>query len=111
MDSNKGITIKGLSSKQKKYLKGIGHHLSPVILIGKEGLSQRLIEAATLELQNHELIKIKIGNNSNIAKQDAVLTIPQSTGSELVQLIGKTLLLYKENTEIPKDKRIALPKN
>jgi RNA-binding protein len=110
MDTTEEIEIKRLSGRQKKYLKGVGHHLSPVILIGKEGMSQRLIEATSLELQNHELIKIKIGSNSNIAKQEAVLTLPGATGSELIQLIGKTLLLYKENPERPQNERINLPK-
>jgi RNA-binding protein len=99
-----------LSGKQKRYLKGLGHHLSPVVLVGKEGMSPKLIEAASLELQHHELIKIKIGNNSNVAKQDAASTLTAATGSELVQLIGKTLLLYKENPERHREEKIILPK-
>jgi RNA-binding protein len=111
MDNTEEIEIRKLNGKQKRYLKGLGHHLSPVILVGKEGISQKLIEAAILELQHHELIKIKIGNNSNVAKQDAALTLTKATGGELVQLIGKTLLLYKENPERPRDERIILPKS
>lgn len=109
MDTTEENEIKKLSGKQKRYLKGLGHHLSPVILVGKEGMSQKLIEAAILELQHHELIKIKIGNNSNVAKQDAALTLTKATDSELVQLIGKTLLLYKNNPERPRVERIILP--
>lgn len=110
MNTTEENEIIKLSGKQKRYLKGLGHHLSPVILVGKEGMSPKLIEAAILELQHHELIKIKVGNNSNVAKQDATLTLTKATGSELVQLIGKTLLLYKENPERPQDERIILPK-
>ena len=109
MDTPEEIEITKLNGRQKRYLKGLGHHLSPVILVGKEGMSQKLIEAAILELQHHELIKIKIGNNSNVAKQDAALTLTRATGSELVQLIGKTLLLYRENPERPQNERIVLP--
>ena len=107
----KEIKTKQLSGKQKRYLKGLGHHLSPLILIGKEGISQGLIEAAILELRNHELIKVKIGNNSDVNKNDAVPALTTATGSELVQLIGKSLLLYKENPEKKKDERISLPKD
>ncbi len=110
MDTTEEVKRPQLSSKQKKYLKGLGHHLSPVILIGKEGLSERLIEATSRELFNHELIKVKIGNNSGIDKEDALLTLTEASDSELVQLIGKTLLLYKENTQLPKDRRISLPR-
>ncbi len=101
---------KQLNSKQKKYLKGLGHHLNPVILIGKEGLSDKLIEATSQELAHHELIKVKIGNNSGVGKQDAVLALTEGCAGELVQLIGKTLLLYKENPKRPKDEQIHLPK-
>ncbi|MDR3630852.1 MAG: ribosome assembly RNA-binding protein YhbY [Desulfocapsaceae bacterium] len=108
MDVTEETETKTLSGKQKKYLKGLGHHLSPVILIGKEGISPQLIEATAQELKNHELIKIKIGNNSTVTKQDAVQTLTTATGGELVQLIGKSLLLYKENPERPKDERVSL---
>jgi RNA-binding protein len=111
MEPIKETPIKKLHGKQRKYLKGLGHHLSAVILIGKEGITQRLIEAIIQELQNHELIKIKIGTNSDVAKQDAALALTQATGGELVQLIGKTIILYKENPEKPQHERISLPKN
>jgi RNA-binding protein len=110
MEKTKDTPQATLSPKQKKYLKGLGHHLSPVILIGKEALSEKLIEATSLELANHELIKVKIGNNSGVGKQDAAFTLTNKCSCHLVQLIGKTLLLYKENTEKPKDERIQLPK-
>lgn len=100
-----------LTSKQIKYLRGLGHKLSPLVLIGKEGISDGVIEAAQAEIANHELIKVKIGSNSSVAKKDAANLIPTATASSLVQLIGKTLLLYKANPEIPKEKRIYLPKS
>ena len=99
-----------LSSRQKKFLKGLGHALSPVIMIGKEGMSSSLIEATKVELMRHELIKVKIGNNSGLEKNKTAQVISEATGSDLVQLIGKTLLLYKKNPERSKEERIVLPK-
>ncbi len=99
-----------LTGKQKKYLKGLGHKLSPLILIGKEGISENLIDATRTELLHHELIKVKVGNNSGITKHEAAQTMPKLTQSNLVQLIGKTLLLYKENPKCDKEKKITLPK-
>ncbi len=101
--------IPELTAKQKKYLKGLGHKLSPLILIGKEDISEGLIEATQKELLHHELIKVKVGNNSGITKQEAAQTLPGLTQSSLVQLIGKTLLLYRKNPKRPKEKRISLP--
>jgi len=98
-----------LTGKQKKFLKGLGHHLAPLISIGKEGLTENVIKATKQELLTRELIKIKIGNNSSINKQKAAELLPEATESTLVQLIGKTLLLYKENLKVDKEHRISVP--
>lgn len=98
-----------LTGKQKKFLKGLGHHLAPLVSIGKEGLTENVLKATKQELLARELIKVKIGNNSHIDKQEAAELIPEATESILVQLIGKTLLLYKENPKIDKEHRISLP--
>lgn len=99
-----------LSNKQIKHLRGLGHKLSPLVLLGKEGLNDNVLQAVNTELDNHELIKVKIGTNSSVDKKSAAESIPESTGSSLVQLIGKTLLLYRANPKKPKEKRIFLPK-
>lgn len=98
-----------LTSKQKKFLKGLGHSLSPVVSIGKDGLGEKIITATVLELSRHELIKIKVGKSSPASKQEtAELLLPQSESS-LVQIIGNTILLYKKNPKMDKDKQIKLP--
>ncbi len=108
-DQDKTIDA-SLTGKQKKFLKGLGHHLSPLISIGKEGLTENVFKATRQELLARELIKVKIGTNSNIKKQEAAEVLPAATDSTLVQLIGKTLLLYKENPKIDKEHRISLPR-
>ena len=100
-----------LSGRQKKYLKGLAHSLSPVILIGKEGITEALIAATEVELLRHELIKVKVGNNSGLEKNETAQVLTAATGSSLVQLIGQTLLLYKKNPKKPKEERIILPKD
>lgn len=99
-----------LNSKQKKMLKGLGHSLSPVVAIGKDGLNEKIITATTLELNRHELIKVKIGKSSSASKQETADILTTSCGSSLVQIIGKTILLYKKNPKLDKDKQIHLPK-
>lgn len=100
-----------LSARQKKYLKGLAHPLTPLIQIGKEGISEGLIAATALELVRHELIKVKIGNNSGLEKNETAQILSERTDSYLVQLIGKTLLLYKKNPKRPKEEQIVLPKS
>ena len=110
MIENKEGTLPVLSGRQKKFLKGLGHVLSPVILIGKEGITEGLVAATEIELSRHELIKIKIGNNSGLEKNATGQILSEATASSLVQLIGKTLLLYKKNPKRTKEERIVLPK-
>lgn len=99
-----------LTTKQKQYLKGLAHSLNPLVQIGKEGLSAGLITMTSKDLLHHELIKVKIGNNSGLEKNATSLLIAEKTDSILVQLIGKTVVLYKPNPRKAKDKRIYLPK-
>lgn len=103
-------TLPLLSGKQKKFLKGLSHHLSPVIQIGKEGITEGLIAATEIELLHHELIKVKIGNNNDLEKNETGQVLSEATRSNLVQLIGKTLLLYRKNPKRAKEERIVLPK-
>jgi RNA-binding protein len=103
-DPNEKIAFT-LTGKQKKFLKGLGHHLAPLVSIGKEGLTENVIKASKQELLTRELIKVKIANSSSINKQEASELLPEATESTLVQLIGKTLLIYKETPKIDKESR------
>lgn len=100
-----------LSTKQRQFLKGLAHPLSPLVLIGKEGLSKGVITMIATELGHRELVKVKIGNNSGLEKKDTSELVSSKTKSHMVQLIGKTIVLYKPNPKLPKDKRIRLPKS
>lgn len=99
------------NSRQIKYLKGLAHPLHPVVQIGKDGITTAIIDTVQAELKRHELIKVKINNNSNVNKKTASKELEELSTSTLVQLIGKTIVLYKENKKLPKDKRISIPKN
>ena len=98
-----------LTAKQKKFLKGLGHPLKAVIQIGKEGMSERLLEAVRIELKNHELIKVKIGRNCGLEKDETATKLIGAADCLHVQTIGKTILLYKENPKRKKEERIYLP--
>ena len=98
-----------LNSKQKKFLKGLGHSLSPVVAVGKEGLSEKIVTATELELSRHELIKVKVGKSSPVSKQETAEVLLIGSESSLVQIIGNTILLYKKNPKLDKDKQIRIP--
>ncbi len=100
-----------LTTRQKQYLKGLAHHLKPLVQIGKEAVTPGILETVAAELFNHELIKVKIGNNSGLEKHATSVQVADLTESFLIQLIGKIFVLYKPNPDKPKDKRITLPKS
>lgn len=105
--SKKPITLTG---KQARYLRGLGHHLSPVAMIGKEGMSDSLIASVNEVLTAHELIKVKIQENCPLDKKEAVEALARETKSSVAQIIGKTFLLYRENKDLDDDQKIRLPK-
>lgn len=95
-----------LSSAQKKYLKGLGHSLTSVIHIGKEGITEKLIASISKALSDHELIKVAVLENSELERNEAAEKVASGTGAETVQILGRKILFYKPN---PEKKRIILP--
>jgi RNA-binding protein len=96
-----------LTGKQKSHLRGLGHHLNPVVALGKEGLTEAVARKAHLELENHELIKVKIGDGCLDPAAEVGATLAEKCNAALVQVIGHTVLLYRRRK---KDPQIALPK-
>lgn len=107
---NKNSMKTTLKGKQKKYLRGLGHHLEPVVFVGREGLSATLLQSVEDTFKTRELIKIKLGQNCEIAKKDAADQLAEKTSAALVQLIGKTIILFRPNKDLKNEQRISLPK-
>ncbi len=100
---------KSLTSKQKQFLKGLAHPLSPLVQIGHNGVNNGVIAMARRELLRCELIKVKMGTNCSLDKKETALLLAEKTGSHLVQLIGKTIILFCANPKRKKEERIRLP--
>ena len=98
-----------LNGKQKKFLRGLGHHLEAVVYVGREGFSENLTETARSAFRTRELIKVKLGPNCTVPKQEAAERLAEITGAVLVQLIGRTILLYLPNRKMNPAQRISLP--
>lgn len=105
-EEQSGVT---LNNAQKKYLRKLSHDLSALVYIGKEGLTPTVIEAINTALLSRELIKVKLINTDTISKHEAAERVPKETDCILVQLIGKTLLVYRPNPKRKKEDRIRLP--
>lgn len=97
-----------LKGKDKRALRALGHALKPVVYMGKEGLSEGVVEATLQALEDHELIKIKCGTNHLGDTKVVANELAKKTDSILAQVIGNSILLYKEH---PKNPVIVLPRD
>lgn len=95
-----------LSTSQKKHLRGLGHGLDPVVLIGQHGLTPGVIAEMDGALTAHELVKVRARVGDRDLRLDILSTLAERTGSELVQRIGNVGLFYRPDKELPK---ILLP--
>lgn len=95
-----------ITGKQRAYLKSLAHNIDPMLQIGKNGLSEGLINQIDELLENHELVKINVLQNAPEEAEEVVDYIIENTNSEFVQLIGSKFTIYRESKE---NKSIELP--
>ncbi|MCF0111631.1 MAG: ribosome assembly RNA-binding protein YhbY [Erysipelotrichaceae bacterium] len=86
-----------LSKKAKNALRGMANSLRPVVIIGKEGLSEKLYESCDVSLEAHELIKVSMLKTCPVEVKEAAIELAVNTKSEVVQIIGKTIVLYRRS--------------
>lgn len=90
--------MKTLTPKQKKDLKALAHHLTPVVLIGKQGLSEGLYTEVRQALLSHELIKVKF-NDHKTERGSISETIASTTESALVATLGNISIFFKPHPD------------
>ena len=95
-----------LTGKQKRYLRSLAHNIDPTFQIGKGGINENMISQIDETLEKRELIKIHVLQNNFDDKNELANELSQATKSELVQVIGSMIVLYKESQE---NKDIVLP--
>jgi RNA-binding protein len=96
-----------LSASQKKYLRGLAHHLNPSVRVGKKGVVDSLIQSVDSQLKAHELIKVKFVNwkdqKDSLSDQIATQTLSEKVGG-----VGNITIFYRENSDLEK-RKIAIP--
>ena len=93
-----------LSAKQRQYLKGLAHELSPVVRVGKGSVSDSVVAETKKSLFAHELIKVRVEAEGSDARREAADRLAEATDSQVVGIIGKTAILYRARDEKPKIK-------
>ncbi|MBC2856085.1 MAG: ribosome assembly RNA-binding protein YhbY [Cetobacterium sp.] len=90
-----------LTSKKKAYLRKAAHNLDPLFRIGKDGFSESLAQGILEAITPRELIKVKILQNSEVEKYEIAEQICEAIEAEVVGIIGRTIILFKENKDKP----------
>jgi RNA-binding protein len=96
-----------LSGKQRRFLRAEAHSLEPVVVVGKEGLSETVVDAVQAALLSHELIKVRVLESSPVERKEVSERLPAVVKAQLAGLVGRVLILYKRHPQKP---RIVLPK-
>lgn len=95
-----------LTGKQKSYLRSLANTQDSIIQVGKGGVTETVVTAVNQALTARELVKFTVLNNCQDAVDSVAKEMTQATKSELVQQVGKKIVIYRAN---PKDPKINLP--
>lgn len=97
-----GLAIDTLSSKQRAHLRALAHSLKPLLHIGKEGVNDATVAAARDAFRTRELMKVRILENAPAEPADAARGLAgQLEGAHVVQVIGRTAVLYRPDPDRP----------
>ncbi|WP_417899518.1 ribosome assembly RNA-binding protein YhbY [Bacillus haimaensis] len=97
-----------LTGKQKRFLRAAAHHLDPIFQVGKGGVNENMTKQISEALEVRELLKVSILQNCDDDRNTVASELVEGTQAELVQVIGNTVVLYKESRE---NKQIELPRS
>lgn len=96
-----------ITASQTRYLRGLAHDLKPVVMVGGKGVTTTVLAELTRALEIHELVKVAIADDDRQSRAAAGDELARATGANIVQRIGKIVILFKRNPDEP---RIALPR-
>lgn len=98
-----------ITTKQRAYLRGLGQNIDPIFQIGKNSLTPEFTEAIIEVLDARELIKISVLKNCDDEPKELAGVLADRTHSEIVSVVGKKIVLYKQAKD-EKKRKIELPR-
>ncbi|HEX7623081.1 MAG TPA: ribosome assembly RNA-binding protein YhbY, partial [Anaeromyxobacteraceae bacterium] len=90
------------SSPLRRKLRGMGHHLSAIVQVGKEGVTDAVLRQLDQALRDHELVKVKVGAESPEDRFEAAERLSTGAEAQLAQILGRTLLVYRKHPQRPR---------
>ena len=94
------MTEYSISGKERASLRAEAHHLTPTVHVGQQGVTPALVQSLDDALRTRELVKVQLGRQVDVKAKDAAQELADVTSSAVVQVIGKTVTLYRPNPEI-----------
>jgi RNA-binding protein len=98
-----------LSSKERAELRAEAHHLTPAVHVGHQGLTDALFQTLDDALRTRELVKVALARTTDVSPKDAAHELAEKLGADVVQTIGRTCTLYRENPDLERKKGGAPP--
>ena len=93
-----------LSGKQRRYLRGQGNSIKPTVYLGKDGISDALLNSLGEAFNNRELVKVRVEKSCELERKEAGHQLAQAAATHMVQVLGNSLLLYQPNPDKPEIK-------
>lgn len=97
-----------LTGKQRAELRGEAHHLGVLVHVGHQGLTDTVVGALDDALRTKELVKVQLSKNADVKAKDVAGDLAAKVGAEVVQVIGRTVTLYRPSPDV-KGKEGDLP--
>ena len=89
-----------LTSKERAELRGRAHHLEVTVHVGHQGVTDALRQSLDDALRTRELVKVQFSKNADVRAKDAANDLARAVQAEVVQAIGRTATLFRENPEL-----------
>ena len=98
-----------MTGKERAALRAEAHHLTPMVHVGHQGLTPAVFQALDDALRTHELVKVALARTTDVKPKDAAHDIAEKLGADIVQTIGRTCTLYRENPDLKRKKGAPPP--
>ncbi len=95
-----------LTGKQRRYLRALGQGRTATLHVGHDGVTDAVVRQADAQLEAHELVKVRLGENAPGDRHELAAALAERTRAHLAQVLGRTALLYRRRREEP---TIVLP--
>jgi RNA-binding protein len=93
-----------LTSKERAELRAEAHHLSPLVHVGHQGLTEALFQTLDDALRTRELVKVALAKTTDVSAKDAAHQLAERMSADVVQTIGRTVTLHRENLDLKRKK-------